>query len=134
MSQTLKSAILSMLARVLDPLVKILLEAGIGVGEFVTVVKTAYVRAAREAGRQAGGEMKRPNASRIAVVTGLTRLEVAAILAAGEGGPATPDRGRQRAERVLAGWWNDYDFHDKGQPALLPVKGGRRSVEALERL
>lgn len=135
MSQTLKSAILSMLARVLDPLVKILLEAGIGVGEFVTVVKTAYVRAARETGRQAGGEMKRPNASRIAVVTGLTRLEVAAILAAGEGGPVTPDRGRQRAERVLAGWWNDFDFHDKtGQPALLPVKGARRSFEALVRL
>jgi hypothetical protein len=135
MSETLRSAILSMLARVLDPLVKLLLEAGIGVGEFVTVVKTAYVRAAREAGRQAGGEVKRPNASRIAVVTGLTRLEVAAILAAGEGGLDTPDRGRQRAERVLAGWWNDWDFHDKrGEPAVLPVKGARRSFEALVRL
>ena len=134
MSESLKSAILAMLARVLDPLVKLLIEAGIGVGEFVTVVKTAYVRAAREAGRQAG-EVKRPNASRIAVVTGLTRLEVAAILAAGEGGPDAPDRGRQRAERVLAGWWNDWDFHDKnGQPAVLPVKGAHRSFEALVRL
>lgn len=131
MSKSLKSAILSMLARVLDPLVRLLLEAGIGVGEFVTVAKTAYVRAARDIGRESAGEVKRPNASRIAVVTGLTRLEVASILAAGEGGPEAPDRGRQRAERVLAGWWNDADFHEQGEPAVLPVKGARRSFEAL---
>lgn len=132
MSESLKSAILAMLARVLDPLVKMLIEAGIGVGEVVTVLKTAYVRAAREAGRQSGAEVKRPNASRIAVVTGLTRLEVATILAAGEAGPEAPDRGRQRAERVLSGWWNDSDFHDEqGMPAVLPLKGARRSFEAL---
>lgn len=124
-----------MLARVLDPLVRMMLEAGIGVGEFVTVVKGAYVRAAREEGRRAGGEVKRPNVSRIAVVTGLTRLEVASILAAGAAGPVAPDRGRQRAERVLAGWWNDSDFHDeRGEPAALPLKGAGRSFQALVRL
>ena len=124
-----------MLTRVLDPLVRMMLEAGIGIGEFVTVAKSAYVRAARDEGRRAGGEVKRPNASRIAVVTGLTRLEVASILAAGESGPIAPDRGRQRAERVLAGWWNDADFHDeRGEPALLPVRGARRSFQALVRL
>lgn len=135
MTDSLKSAILSMLARVLDPLVRMMLEAGIGIGEFVTVAKSAYVRAAREEGRQGGGEVKRPNASRIAVVTGLTRLEVASILAAGEDGPVAPDRGRQRAERVLAGWWNDSDFHDEhGEPAALPFRGARRSFQALVRL
>lgn len=132
MSETLKSAILSMLARVLDPLVRMMLDAGIGVGEFITAAKSAYVRAAREAGRRAGG---RPNASRIAVVTGLTRLEVASILAAGEAGPVAPNRGRARAERVLAGWWNDSDFHDEhGEPAALPMRGARRSFQALVRL
>lgn len=135
MTDSLKSAILSMLARVLDPLVRMMLEAGIGIGEFVTVAKSAYVRAAREEGRRGGGEVKRPNASRIAVVTGLTRLEVASILAAGEDGPVAPDRGRQRAERVLAGWWNDSDFHDEhGEPAALPFRGARRSFQALVRL
>ena len=135
MSASLKSAILTMLARVLDPLVRMMLEAGIGIGEFVTVAKGAYVRAAREEGRRAGGEIKRPNISRIAVVTGLTRLEVASILAAGETGPVAPDRGRQRAERVLAGWWNDSDFHDeRGEPAVLPLQGTRRSFQALVRL
>ena len=135
MVDSLKSAILSMLARVLDPLARMMLEAGIGIGEFVTVAKSAYVRAAREEGRRAGGEVKRPNASRISVVTGLTRLEVAAILAAGDDGPVAPDRGRQRAERVLAGWWNDSDFHDeRGEPAPLPMRGTRRSFQALVRL
>ncbi|MHB8813510.1 MAG: DUF6502 family protein, partial [Steroidobacteraceae bacterium] len=68
-------------------------------------------------------------------VTGLTRLEVASILAAGEDGPVAPDRGRQRAERVLAGWWNDADFHDEhGEPAALPLRGPRRSFQALVRL
>lgn len=132
MSDRLKPAILSMLARVLAPLVRMMLEAGIGIGEFVTVAKSAYVRAAREEGRRAGGETTRPNVSRIAVVTGLTRLEVASILAAGEAGPIAPDRGRQRAERVLAGWWNDSDFHDeRGEPAALPMRGARRSFQAL---
>jgi Family of unknown function (DUF6502) len=135
MSDRLKSAILLMLARVLDPLVRMMLEAGIGIGEFVTVAKSAYVRAAREEGRRAGGEAKRPNVSRIAVVTGLTRLEVASILAAGDAGPVAPDRGRQRAERVLAGWWNDADFHDeRGEPAALPVRGSRKSFQALVEL
>jgi hypothetical protein len=124
-----------MLARVLDPLVRMMLEAGIGIGEFVTIAKSAYVRAAREDGRRSGGELKRPNASRIAVVTGLTRLEVASILAAGEAGPVAPDRGRQRAERVLAGWWNDSDFRDaRGEPAALPLRGSHRSFQALVRL
>jgi hypothetical protein len=132
MSDTLKAAILSMLARVLDPLVRMMLEAGIGIGEFVTVVKGAYVRAAREEGRRAGREVSRPNVSRIAVVTGLTRLEISSILAAGEEGPVAPDRGRQRAERVLAGWWNDADFHDeRGEPAAIPLRGSRRSFEEL---
>ena len=135
MSDRLKSAILSMLARVLDPLVRMMLKAGIGIGDFVAVAKGAYVRAAREEGRRAGGEVKRPNISRIAVVTGLTRLEVASILAAGEAGPVAPDRGRQRAERVLAGWWNDSDFHDeRGEPIALPMRGARRSFQALVQL
>lgn len=135
MSDSLKTAILLMLARVLDPLVRMMLEAGIGIGEFVTVAKSAYVRGAREQGRRSGGEIKRPNVSRIAVVTGLTRLEVASILATGEAGPVAPDRGRQRAERVLAGWWNDADFHDdRGEPVSLPLRGPRRSFQALVRL
>lgn len=132
MSESLKHAVQAAVLRLLQPLVKLLLQAGLGVGDFMSLVKVAYVQAARDQGRQAGGEIQRPNASRIAVVTGLTRLEVAAILAAGNGQSMGSDRGRQRAERVLSGWWNDPDFQDpSGAPAILPLHGSRRSFAAL---
>jgi uncharacterized protein DUF6502 len=132
MSESLKSAVRLAVLRLLDPLVKWMLEAGVGVGDFVSLVKLAYVRAARDQGRASGGESNRPNASRISVVTGLTRVEVASILAADSAEPIH-DRGRQRAERVLTGWWTDPSFQDTttGGPAILPVRGGRRSFAAL---
>jgi len=129
MSESLKRAVRTAVLRLLGPLVKLLLDAGIGVGEFTAMAKMAYVRAAR---LQAEGNGRMPSATRIAVVTGLTRKEVAAILAAGEAETAGSDRGRQRAERVLTGWWNDSDFHDEiGHPAALSERGGRRSFAAL---
>jgi hypothetical protein len=130
MSESLKAAVRSAVLRLLDPLVKWLLDAGIGVGDFVALIKIAYVRAAREQGR-AAAEHKRPNVSRISVVTGLTRLEVSNILAAGAIDPV-PRGWRQRAERVLSGWWNDPDFQDElGRPARLSVRGTKRSFAAL---
>ena len=117
--------------RMLDPLVRLMLAAGIGVGDFHSLSKVAYVRAARDQGREARGEL-RPNASRIAVVTGLTRAEVASMLVEDADERRTSDRGRHRAERVLSGWWNDPDFHTpEGEPAVLPESGTRRSFKAL---
>lgn len=132
MSESLKAAVRSAVLRVLDPLVRWLLEAGIGVGELVSLVKIAYVRAAREQGRS-GGESQRPNVSRISVITGLTRIDVASILSRGEGEPS-PARGRQRAERVLSGWWNDAAFQDaSGHPAALALRGKRSFASLVER-
>ena len=131
MSESLKRAVQAAVLRLLGPLVKLLLEAGIGVGEFMSLVKVAYVREARNRAPDAGGA-RGPNVTRIAVVTGMTRVEVAALLAAGDGAPQMSDRGRQRAERVLSGWWNDPDFQDElGHPAALPERGARRSFASL---
>jgi hypothetical protein len=130
-SESLKAAVQAAMLRMLAPLVRLLLAAGIGVGDFLALVKVAYVRAARDEGREKRGEL-RPNASRIAVVTGLTRAEVAAMLAADADERRTSDRGRHRAERVLSGWWNDPDFQTPaGEPALLPITGRSPSFEAL---
>jgi hypothetical protein len=130
MSESLKAAVRSAVLRLLDPLVRWLLEAGMGVGDLVALVKIAYVRAAREQGR-AADDPKRPNVSRISVVTGLTRLEVTNILAVGAADPV-PRGWRQRAERVLSGWWNDPSFQDElGRPAPLPIRGAKRSFAAL---
>jgi hypothetical protein len=78
-----------------------------------------------------GARRGKPNVSRIAVLTGLTRVEVAAILKE-PAPPAAITRGRQRAERVLAGWWNDPQFQTpSGKPAILAISGRRRSFAAL---
>jgi hypothetical protein len=114
------------------PLASLLLELGIGIGEFLSVAKIAYVRAARRQSKDTTGAMPRPNATRIAVVTGLTRKDVASILAAGDDEPALSRRGQHRAERVLSGWWNDSEFQDEfGRPAVLSEQGPAKSFAAL---
>lgn len=131
MSDVLQRAVRSAVLRVLGPVVSLLLDAGLGVGEMTSLVKVAYVRAAIERGRARGGH-GRPSVSRLAVVTGLTRTEVASILASGEADSPALHHGRQRAERVLAGWWTDPDFlTSRGEPEVLRVRGGRRSFAAL---
>ncbi len=127
MSETLKVTVARAVLRLLNPLVRLLLEAGIGIGEFHQLAKMAYARAARDASEEA-----RPNFSRIAVLTGIPRGEVAEILRRSEEHPPEPERGAQRAERVLHGWWKDTDFCDRdGEPLKLPLRGTRRSFAAL---
>jgi hypothetical protein len=64
---------------------------------------------------------KRPNASRIALVTGLDRKEVAQILRhPPRVNPALETR--CRANKVLAGWYADRTFVHKARPLALPVK------------
>jgi hypothetical protein len=132
MTEPLKRAVHHALLRMLEPLANLLLELGIGIGEFLSVAKMAYVRAARSQARDATGAMLRPNATRIAVVTGLTRKDVANILAVGDDVPAVSHRGRHRAERVLSGWWNDPEFQDEfGRPAVLREQGPGKTFAAL---
>jgi hypothetical protein len=109
------------------------MKAGIGVGDLLPLIKLAYVRAARDEARASGRDLRRPNASRISVVTGLPRREVANILASESVEPVGHERDRaQRADRVLSGWWNDPDFQDRlGEPAPLPLRGAKRSFAAL---
>ena len=131
MSDALKRAVRTALLRLLEPLVRLMLDSGVGVGEFVTLLKVAYVKAAAQESRAVTGRV-RPNISRIAVVSGLTRVEVAAILARGEAQSPSSERGRQRAERVLSGWWADPEFLTaQGEPEVLRLKGARRSFAAL---
>jgi hypothetical protein len=131
MSEPLKIAVRSAMLRLLVPLTRLLLKVGIGAGEFQRLVHEAYVRAARDLGREAGA-IDRPNITQIAVQTGLSRGEVTRILESEGQGLPERDRGRQRAERVLGGWWADPDYHDtQGSPALLPMHGAGASFTAL---
>jgi hypothetical protein len=130
MSEPLKLALLAALRRILEPLARLMVDAGIGVGEFHELAKVAFVKAARERSSGSG----KPNHSSIALLTGLRRVEVKALLDIDESIEPAPERNRHRAERVLAGWWSDPEFLDtQGRPKVLPAAGARGSFEALAR-
>ena len=74
MSEPLKRALRVAVLRLLRPLTRLLLQAGIGLGEFTSIAKVAFVRAALEEGGEGEAGGRRPNATRIAVLTGLTRV------------------------------------------------------------
>ena len=129
MSGTLRAAVLRLVVRVLEPLIRLLLDVGVGAGEMTRLVRSVYVRVAAE--RVSRGQ-DRPNISRIAVVTGLARPEIRALLAAAPETPAQYSWDRHRAERVLHAWCNDPTYFDaEGKPADLPRKGPKKSFAAL---
>lgn len=113
----------------LRPVVRMLLAHGILWKDFAGLARRVYVEVAGEdygiAGRQT-------NASRVAILTGLTRREVKRqrdLIAARDAGQ--PDR-IGNATRVLSGWYQDPDFTDAaGRPLALPREGGDASFAAL---
>jgi hypothetical protein len=124
----IKETTLSALGRVVDPLIDLMFDAGITVQEFSRLVrdravKSAAARVARECGRGSN--------SRIAILTGLARAEVARILKANV--PSSSSRiGQHPARKVLAAWYDNPRFlGEDGDPALLPIFGKRKSFEQL---
>ena len=113
-----------------EPLARVFLLLGIGVGEFTSICKAAYVSVAAEKARSKSG---RVNRSRVAVITGLTRAEVTRLLAVGNNVPRQPWH-RHRAARVLDGWFLDPAFKSRdGRPKDLPKNGGVGSFGSLVR-
>lgn len=117
--------------RILSPIARVFLKLGVGAGEFAALCKIAYVHMAAREHQSASGRINR---SRIAVVTGLTRAEVARLLSDGSKGARTYAWHKQRAARVLEGWYSDPKFRGKsGQPRALSMRGRRQSFESLVR-
>jgi uncharacterized protein DUF6502 len=124
----LKETTISALERVVDPLVDLMIDAGITVQEFCRLareraVRSADMRVARESGRTSN--------SRVAIMTGLPRAEVARILSSADVSSSTRS-GQHPARRVLAAWYDNRRFLGaNGDPAVLPIFGRRRSFEQL---
>ena len=122
------------LVTLLIPIGRLMLKGRIGIADLVRAGKEAYVRAAIAYEMTPG---TRINASRLSVVTGLTRKEIATILSEIKG-VATARRvelKEQRALRVLQGWKLDPRFCDKkGKASTLPFRGDRRSFSTLVKI
>lgn len=107
MSDSVKTGLLSAYAKLLRPLIRILLKHGVTYAELSEVVKTVYVSVAALEFRVPGKKMSK---ARIAIVTGLTRKEVQRISEIDIREKAGQKTNLSRIGRVLSGWHTDPDF------------------------
>lgn len=124
----LKETTILALKRVVNPLVDLMFDAGITVRELTrlareSAVRMAAIRVAKESGRS--------SKSRVAIITGLSRSEVARILRADDS--SSGERlGQHPARKVLAGWYDNPRYlRVNGDPAILPIFGKKGSFERL---
>lgn len=123
-----REATIVALKRVIDPLVELMFDAGMTVHEFNQLVRE---RAVRNAASRISREVGRGSKSRVAIITGLPRSEVARILRS-EDVSCNRRLGQHPARRVLAAWFDNPRFlASNGDPAVLPIFGKRRSFEQL---
>jgi hypothetical protein len=133
MSENLKSTLLSAFKPLMRPLVRILVRNGVSFGEFAELIKMVFVDAAQDVLQLPDS---RSSVARIAITTGLTRLEVSRLVNQTEE-EAEAFVGRlSRVGRLLAGWHQDAEFTGPyGIPYEVPFDGppGRRSFCELVR-
>lgn len=124
----LKEATTIVLKRVIDPLVDLMFDAGVTVHDFSRVLRECAVQAAA---KRVSKENGRDSKSRIAIITGLPRSEVARILSSNDE-LIRKRLGQHPARLVLAAWFDDPRFlAANGDPDILPIFGKRRSFERL---
>lgn len=120
--KTHHDTLIASLARLLRPLVRILLRLGIPFGTFAEVAKQVYVDVAEHDFPPPDG--RKQSDIRVATITGLTRKEVLRLKREpAQNGSELIDQ-YNRAARVISGWLSDPDFCDEtGQPKALPLEG-----------
>lgn len=103
-----KQALLAAYRHLLTPLVRILLRNGISYLEFAEIARQVFVDVA---GRDFTLPKRKISLSRIAIMTGLSRKEVARLAREGvQTARVTRDSELSRVGRVLQGWYTDSDF------------------------
>ena len=121
MTDPVRLGLLSAYRKLMQPLVRILVRNGVSFGELSEILKNVFVEVAE---RDFGMTGRKTSQSRIAILTGLTRKEVAkqkAIL--DSGGDWNVVTNLNRVTRVLVGWHTDPDFTGPyGMPLELPFE------------
>jgi hypothetical protein len=121
MNDSVKQGLLAAYARLMRPLVRILLRHGVSFAEFSEVVKRVYVSIAAEEFQVPGRRMSK---ARIAIVTGLTRKDVQRLAEIDEEDFTGGQSNLSRIGRVLLGWHTDPDYTGPyGVPLELPYDG-----------
>jgi Family of unknown function (DUF6502) len=121
MRSPVQQALVQSLASVLRPIIRLLLNAGIGYSEFAAVAKEVFVRVASES----FGLRGRPtNISRVSAITAISRKEVSRIRKRERDDRWTPDMETTPANTVIHYWHFDPAYSDTpGVPRALPFQG-----------
>ncbi len=131
MKADVRAALGKAIKRLLRPLVRILLRNSMPFGVFMEHAKRVYVDVASDDFAVPG---RKPSQSRISILTGLTRKEVARLLSQDTESTADDTERYNRAARVISGWVRTRRFQDRrGAPASLPFDGDRKSFAELVR-
>jgi Family of unknown function (DUF6502) len=135
MTESVRLGLLAAYRKLMQPLVRILIRHGISLGELTELLRNVFVEVAT---RDFTLPDRKVSQSRVAILTGMTRKEVArqeAILAAGASLNIMSTL--NRVTRVLDGWHMDPEFTGPyGVPLELPFdarEGGGASFVALVR-
>ena len=105
-----------------------LLASGVAVSEFRRASQAAFVQAALRSARLGNSRI---NQSAVAALTGLSRLQVRALLR----NPSEQlPTAQSRMDAIVSGWRSDPDFTDEdGKPRVLALAPGRNSFSSLTR-
>jgi hypothetical protein len=123
-----RSALHSAVMRLLRPLVRILLDHGVPFATFAEIARWVYVEVAENDFAIAG---RKQTDSRISVITGLTRKDVARIKKVDKPEDEAAALSYNRAARVVSAWVRNYPMEGTSSGvASLPLDG-RRSLAAL---
>ncbi len=120
------------LLQLLEPLVGFVLDSGLSIHEFHSILREAAVRTA--AARQLD-TARRVNISGIAASTGIPRAEISKILKSKvDSERQTIDRQQQSTNRILSAWHQDPKYGTpEGKPADLKIYGRGATFESLVR-
>lgn len=113
------NALTTALRALLYPLVRVLLRHGMAYGEFAEVARRVYVEVAERDFSLVG---RKQTASRISVLTGLTRKDVTRIKESVDHVGEFAGSGFHRAARVVSGWVRECAIAS-GDPLDLPFDG-----------
>jgi hypothetical protein len=134
MTESVRLGLLAAYRKLMQPLVRILIRHGISLGELTELLRNVFVEVAT---RDFTLRDRRISQSRIAILTGMTRKEVAKQEAILESGSALNTiSSLNRVTRVLDGWHMDPEFTGPyGVPLELPFdsREGGASFVALVR-
>ena len=129
MTETKSRVLYAAIARILRPLIHILLRNGISYRTFADLAKWLFVDVAT---REFAIEGRKQTISRVSVITGLNRKEVKRVSELPVPNDQAASERYNRAARVIAGWRRDKAFlGKKGEPSDLPVSGTGATFQTL---